>query len=83
MSFVSFSLAVIFIIRLFSTSAFRVPNFALAMKNRVCPEIFDCLEYTFTFRSFAQFALALKNRVCRENFHWFEYIFFLSFRIFE
>jgi len=32
MSFISFPLAVIFIIRLFSTSAFRVPNF-----DFICP----------------------------------------------
>ena len=31
MSFVSFSLAVIFIIRLFSTSAFRVPKWELSI----------------------------------------------------
>jgi len=41
------------------------------------PEIFHCIEHTFTFRSFAQFALALKNGVCREIFHGVEYIFFI------
>jgi len=35
MSVVSFALAVVFIIRLFSTSAFRVPNFSVALKKIV------------------------------------------------
>jgi len=41
---------------------------ALALKNRVCPEIFHCIEYTFTFRIFEQLALALKNRVALKIF---------------
>jgi len=40
MSFVSFSLAVIFIIRLFSTSTFHVPNCMLITKKHVSTESF-------------------------------------------
>jgi len=53
----------------------------IALKRRVCPEIFHCFEYTFTFGSFEQLALALKNRVCPE--FTVLTIYFLSFRIFE
>jgi len=37
MSFVSFSLAVIFIVKLFSTSAFRVPTFSCRYENYKLP----------------------------------------------
>jgi len=58
-------------------------NFALALKNRVCPEIFRCIEYTvlFTFSIFEQLALALKTRVALNFFTVLKY--FLSFRIFQ
>ena len=55
--------------------------FHLTLKNRVCPEIFHCVEYTFTFRIFEQLVLALKNRVVLKFFTVLKY--FLSFRIFE
>jgi len=42
MSFVSFSLAVIFIIRLFSTSAFRVPKLVMSL---ILEKHFVVLEY--------------------------------------
>ena len=56
-------------------------NIVYALKNRVCPEIFHCIEYTFTFRIFEQLTLALKNRVCPE--FTVLNVYFLSFRIFE
>ena len=56
-------------------------KFALALKNRVCPENFHFIVYNFTFRTFEQLALVLKNRVCHEIFQWIEYNFAL--RIFE
>ena len=45
---------------------------ALTLKNRVFPENFHCIEYSFTFRIFEQPALALKNRICPEIFHSIE-----------
>ena len=48
-------------------------------ENRVFPEIFHCIEYSFTFRIFEQLVLALKNRVCPE--FTLLTIYFLSFRI--
>jgi len=48
-------------------SPFRIfEQLAFALKNRVCPEIFHCVQYTFTFRNFEHLALALKNRVALE-----------------
>ena len=49
-------------------SPFRIfEQLALALKNRVFPENFHCIDYIlFTFRIFEQLALALKNRVCLE-----------------
>ena len=61
---------------------FRIfEQFALALKHRVCPVNFHCIEYTFTFRIFEQLALALKNKVCPE--FTVLNIYFFSFRIFE
>jgi len=54
---------------------------ALALKNRVCPEIFTVLNVLFTFRIFEQLALALKNRGALEFFTVLKHI--LSLRIFE
>ena len=48
-------------------------------ENRVFPEIFHCIDYSFTFRIFEQLVLALKNRVCPE--FTLLTIYFLSFRI--
>jgi len=44
-------------------------------ENRVCPENFHCIEYSFTFRIFEQLVLALKNSV--PWIHCIEYIFFI------
>jgi len=62
---------------------FRIcEQLALALKNRVCPELIHCSEYLlFIIQSFEQFAFALKNRVCPKIFPVLNY--FLSFRIFE
>jgi len=57
-------------------------QFALALKNRVSPGIFHCIEYEFlSFRIFKQLALALENRGCPE--FTVLNIYFLLFRIFE
>ena len=61
---------------------FRVfEQFALALKNRGCPEFTVMNIYILSFRIFEQLALALKNRVVLEFFTVLKYI--LSFRIFE
>jgi len=40
---------------------------ALALKNRVCPEIFQSIEYIFCHSGYlSSSALAMKNRVCPE-----------------
>jgi len=62
--------------------SFRVfEQLALALKTRVHPEMFHCIEIFFIIQIFEQLALALRNRVCPEltvlN------IYFLSFSIFE
>jgi len=61
-------------------SPFRIfEHLALALKNRVCPEIFDCIEYIFYHsRILCNFALALKNRVCTEILHYIEYTFYIQ-----
>jgi len=46
MSVVSFALAVVFIIRLFSTSAFRVPKFGEIRQKSFAPHTFAC-SYTY------------------------------------
>jgi len=48
----------------------------LALKNRVCPENFHCIEYTFTFRIFEQIVLALKNRVALKFFTVVKYFLY-------
>ena len=51
--------------------SFRIfEQFALALKNRGCPDIFHCI-WTYIFlslRIFEQLALALKNRVAQKFF---------------
>ena len=43
-------------------SPFRIfEQLALALENRVFPENFHCIEYTFTFRIFEQLALPCKT----------------------
>jgi len=61
-------------------SPFRIfEQLALALKNRVSPEIFHCIEYIFYHLGFlSNFALALKNRVCPENFHCIEHTFYIQ-----
>jgi len=49
-------------------------NSALTLKNRVCLEIFHCIQYTFTFRIFEQLALAL-------NLLYWIYIFYSDVRL--
>jgi len=61
-------------------SPFRiVERLALALKNRVCSEIFYCIEYIFYNSGFlSNFALAVKNRVCPEIFHCIKYTFYIQ-----
>ena len=55
---------------------------ALALKNRVFPEIFHCIDYIlFTFRIFEQLALVLKTEFALKFLTVLKY--FLSFRNFE
>ena len=67
--------------------------FHLSLKNRVCPENFRCIEYTFTFRTFEELALLpwihciLYTFLNIQDF-WATCActvlkYFLSFRIFE
>jgi len=61
-------------------SLFRIfEQHALALKNRVSPEIFHCSEY-ISYRSgfFSNSALSLKNRVCPESFYCIEYTFYIQ-----
>jgi len=62
-------------------SLFRIfEQRALALKNRVFPQNFHCIEYiSYQSRFFSNSALALKNRVCPE--FTVLNINFLSFRI--
>ena len=54
---------------------------ALALKNRVCPENFQAIEYIFCHSGYlSSSALAMKNRVCPE-FTVLNMLF--TFRIFE
>jgi len=54
----------------------------LALKNKVFPENFHCIDrILFKFRIFEQLALALKNRVALKFFTVLKY--FLSYRNFE
>ena len=49
---------------------------ALALKNRVCPEIFHCVQYiSYHSGFFSNSALALKNKVCPKIFHCIKYTF--------
>jgi len=41
---------------------------ALALKNRVCPEIFHCIEIFFIFQDLWGTCACPENRVCHENF---------------
>ena len=45
---------------------------ALALKNRVCPEIFHCIKIFFTFQDF------WGTCACPENFHCIEYSFYIQ-----
>ena len=54
---------------------------ALALENRVCPELNLLNIYFLSFRIFEQLALSWKQS-CPQIFHCIEYVF-LSFRIFE
>jgi len=55
---------------------------ALALKNRVCPKIFHCIEYIFYHSGFlSNSALALKKIVALKFFTVLN-IYCLSFRIF-
>jgi len=56
-------------------------NFALALKNIICPEIFHCIEYTFYIQEFWATCACPEKQSCPENFNCIE--IFLSFRIFE
>jgi len=55
--------------------------FHLALENRVCREIFHCIEYIFTIQDFWATCACPENRVCPE-FTVLK-MYFLSFRIFE
>ena len=59
---------------------FRIcEQLALALKNRVCPELIHCSEYLlFIIQSFEQFAFALKNRVCSKIFPCIELFFIIQ-----
>jgi len=61
-------------------SLFRIfEQLALALKNRVSPEIFHCIEYISYHSGFlSNSALALKNRVCLESFHCIEFTFYIQ-----
>ena len=56
-------------------------QFALALKNRVCPEIFHCIEIFFIFQDFWGTCACPENRVCHEIFTVFNILF--TFRMFE
>jgi len=61
---------------------FRIfEQLALSLKNRGCPEIFHCIEYTFCIQDFWAICACPENRVALEFFTVLQY--FLSFRIFE
>jgi len=64
------------VFKIFSPSTI-FEQLALAVKNQSCPEIFQCIEYTFYIQDFQQLALALKT-VSPEIFHCIEYIFYHS-----
>jgi len=55
-------------------------QFALALKNRGCPEFTVLNMYLILFRIFEQLALALKNTVALTFFNLLN-MYFLSFRI--
>ena len=56
-------------------------NFTLALENRVCPEIFHCIEYMFYHTGF----LSHLHLTWKQSLPWIftELKHFLSFRIFE
>ena len=61
---------------------FRIfEELALALKNRVCPEFFHCMEHNFYIQNVEQLALALKNRVALKFFTVLNILF--TFRSFE
>ena len=54
---------------------------AHALKNRVCPEIFHCIEIFLSFRIFEELALALKIEFVMKCFAVFHILF--TFRMFQ
>jgi len=61
--------------------SFRIfEQLALALKNRVCPEFFHCMENTFCIQNFEQVALALKNRAALEfSLYWIRIFYHSGF----
>jgi len=60
----------------------KFEQLALALKNRVCPELYHCVEIFFTIhRIFEQLALALKTEFALKIFTVLNILF--TFRIFE
>jgi len=53
----------------------------LALKNRVCPEIFRCIEVFLSFRIFEELALVLKTKFVMKFFTVFNTLF--TFRMFQ
>ena len=59
--------------------SFRIfEQLALALKNRVCPEIFHSIEYTFYIQDFWATCVCPKNQSCPENFHCIEIFFIIQ-----
>jgi len=54
---------------------------ALVLKNRVCPEIFHCIEILFIYQDFWGTCACPENRVCHAAFTLFNILF--TFRMFE
>jgi len=62
--------------------SFRIfEQLAFALKEQSCPEIINCIDFTFYIPDFEQLALALKNGGCPE--YTVLNMYFLLFRIFE
>ena len=51
---------------------------ALALKNRVCPEIFHCIEIFFIFQDFWGICACPENRVCHEHFSLYLIYFYIQ-----
>ena len=50
----------------------------LGLKNKVCPAIFHCVEYTFCIQDFWATCVCHEERVCSKNFHCIEYTFYIQ-----